>query len=103
MVVASTSLGGAPRLRSGTRGYGSIFRVTASASSRPLGDGAEHARRAPMLTINGLTVRPGGRTIPDRATASLPGKSRTALLGPHGAGKSPLTEDRKRGVAGERV
>ena len=26
-----------------------------------------------MLTINGLTVRLGGRTILDRATASLPG------------------------------
>src|SRR3546814_4521940 len=57
---------------------------------RELGRAAEHARRAPMLTINGLTVRLGGRTILDRATASLPGKSRTGLIGRNGAGKSTL-------------
>src|SRR3546814_11279709 len=43
-----------------------------------------------MLTINGRTVRPGGRTILDRAPASLPGKSRTGLIGRNGAGKSTL-------------
>ncbi|HWT42357.1 MAG TPA: ABC-F family ATP-binding cassette domain-containing protein, partial [Sphingopyxis sp.] len=43
-----------------------------------------------MLTINGLTVRLGGRTILDRAGASLPGKSRTGLIGRNGAGKSTL-------------
>jgi len=43
-----------------------------------------------MLTINGLTVRLGGRTILDRATASLPAKSRTGLIGRNGAGKSTL-------------
>ncbi|WP_260581880.1 ABC-F family ATP-binding cassette domain-containing protein [Sphingopyxis sp. PET50] len=43
-----------------------------------------------MLTINGLTVRLGGRTILDRATASLPGRSRTGLIGRNGAGKSTL-------------
>ncbi|HET6538551.1 MAG TPA: ABC-F family ATP-binding cassette domain-containing protein [Sphingopyxis sp.] len=43
-----------------------------------------------MLTINGLTVRLGGRTILDRASASLPGKSRTGLIGRNGAGKSTL-------------
>jgi ATP-binding cassette subfamily F protein 3 len=43
-----------------------------------------------MLTINGLTVRLGGRAILDRATASLPGKSRTGLIGRNGAGKSTL-------------
>jgi ATP-binding cassette subfamily F protein 3 len=43
-----------------------------------------------MLTINGLTVRLGGRTILDRASASLPGKSRVGLIGRNGAGKSTL-------------
>ncbi|WP_338424299.1 ABC-F family ATP-binding cassette domain-containing protein [Sphingopyxis kveilinensis] len=43
-----------------------------------------------MLTINGLTVRLGGRTILDRASASLPGRSRTGLIGRNGAGKSTL-------------
>ena len=43
-----------------------------------------------MLTINALTVRLGGRAILDRATASLPGKSRTGLIGRNGAGKSTL-------------
>ncbi|APW73654.1 MULTISPECIES: ABC-F family ATP-binding cassette domain-containing protein [Sphingopyxis] len=43
-----------------------------------------------MLTINGLTVRLGGRTILDRASASLPAKSRTGLIGRNGAGKSTL-------------
>ncbi|WP_033074665.1 ABC-F family ATP-binding cassette domain-containing protein [Sphingopyxis sp. MWB1] len=43
-----------------------------------------------MLTINDLTVRLGGRTILDRASASLPGKSRTGLIGRNGAGKSTL-------------
>ena len=43
-----------------------------------------------MLTINGLTVRLGGRTILDRASASLPAKSRTGLIGRNGACKSTL-------------
>ena len=43
-----------------------------------------------MLTINNLTVRLGGRTILDRASASLPPKSRTGLIGRNGAGKSTL-------------
>ncbi len=43
-----------------------------------------------MLNINGLTVRLGGRTILDRATASLPGKARVGLIGRNGAGKSTL-------------
>ena len=43
-----------------------------------------------MLTINGLTVRLGGRAILDRASASLPAKSRTGLIGRNGAGKSTL-------------
>ncbi len=43
-----------------------------------------------MLNINGITVRLGGRTIIDRATAALPGKSRIGLIGRNGAGKSTL-------------
>jgi ATP-binding cassette subfamily F protein 3 len=43
-----------------------------------------------MLTISGLTVRLGGRTILDRATAALPPKSRVGLIGRNGAGKSTL-------------
>ncbi len=43
-----------------------------------------------MMTINNLTVRLGGRTILDRASASLPPKSRTGLIGRNGAGKSTL-------------
>jgi ATP-binding cassette, subfamily F, member 3 len=43
-----------------------------------------------MLNLNGLTVRLGGRTILDRATAALPGKARVGLIGRNGAGKSTL-------------
>ncbi|MFL6774992.1 MAG: ABC-F family ATP-binding cassette domain-containing protein [Sphingomicrobium sp.] len=43
-----------------------------------------------MLTINGLTVRLGGRTILDRATAAIPQCSRVGLIGRNGAGKSTL-------------
>ncbi|QNA84370.1 ABC-F family ATP-binding cassette domain-containing protein [Sphingomonas sp. So64.6b] len=43
-----------------------------------------------MLNINGITVRLGGRTILDRATAALPPKSRVGLIGRNGAGKSTL-------------
>lgn len=43
-----------------------------------------------MLTLNGITVRLGGRTILDRATASLPPRSRVGLIGRNGAGKSTL-------------
>ncbi|MEO6361235.1 MAG: ABC-F family ATP-binding cassette domain-containing protein [Sphingomicrobium sp.] len=43
-----------------------------------------------MLTINGITVRLGGRTILDRATASVPPGSRVGLIGRNGAGKSTL-------------
>src|SRR3546814_6821829 len=45
-----------------------------------------------MLTINGLTVRLGGRTILDRASANLPAKSRTGLIGRNGAGQSTLMQ-----------
>lgn len=43
-----------------------------------------------MLTINGLTVRLGGRTILDRATAAVPPGGRVGLIGRNGAGKSTL-------------
>ena len=43
-----------------------------------------------MLNINGITVRLGGRTIHDRATASIPPQSRVGLIGRNGAGKSTL-------------
>src|SRR3546814_19489528 len=68
-----------------------------------LGFAPPHARRAPMLTINGLTVRLGGRAILDRASASLPARSRTGLIGRHGAGKSTLLKARsaRRGVGKE--
>ena len=43
-----------------------------------------------MLSLNGITVRLGGRTILDRATAALPPGSRVGLVGRNGAGKSTL-------------
>jgi len=43
-----------------------------------------------MLNLNGITVRLGGRTIIDGATASLPPRSRVGLIGRNGAGKSTL-------------
>src|SRR6476661_1730371 len=43
-----------------------------------------------MLTINAVTVRLGGRTILDRATATVRPKSRVGLIGRNGAGKSTL-------------
>jgi ATP-binding cassette, subfamily F, member 3 len=43
-----------------------------------------------MLNLSGITVRLGGRTILDRATATLPPKSRVGLIGRNGAGKSTL-------------
>ncbi|MFM5915768.1 MAG: ABC-F family ATP-binding cassette domain-containing protein [Chakrabartia godavariana] len=43
-----------------------------------------------MLNLNGITVRLGGRTIIDRATAALPPRSRIGLIGRNGAGKSTL-------------
>src|SRR3954451_10705334 len=43
-----------------------------------------------MLTINGITVRLGGRTILERATSAIPPGSRVGLIGRNGAGKSTL-------------
>src|SRR3546814_11724962 len=50
-----------------------------------------------MLNLSGITVRLGGRTILDRATAALPPRSRVGLIGRNGAGKSTLM----RVIAGE--
>jgi len=55
-----------------------------------LGFAALHDKRAAMLNINGITVRLGGRTILDRASATLPARSRVGLIGRNGAGKSTL-------------
>ena len=43
-----------------------------------------------MLTINGLTVRLGGRAILDRASAAIPPGAHIGLIGRNGAGKSTL-------------
>jgi ATP-binding cassette subfamily F protein 3 len=43
-----------------------------------------------MLNVNGLTVRLGGRTILNGASATLPSRSRVGLIGRNGAGKSTL-------------
>ncbi len=43
-----------------------------------------------MLNLNGITVRLGGRTILDRATAALPPRARVGLIGRNGAGKTTL-------------
>jgi ATP-binding cassette, subfamily F, member 3 len=43
-----------------------------------------------MLNLTGITVRLGGRTIIDGASASLPPRGRIGLIGRNGAGKSTL-------------
>ncbi|MFW2831578.1 ABC-F family ATP-binding cassette domain-containing protein [Sphingomonas sp. ID0503] len=43
-----------------------------------------------MLNLNSITVRLGGRTILDAASAALPPGSRVGLIGRNGAGKSTL-------------
>jgi len=43
-----------------------------------------------MLNLNGITVRLGGRTIIDEASAKLPPRGRIGLVGRNGAGKSTL-------------
>ena len=43
-----------------------------------------------MLSINAITVRLGGRTILDRATAAIPPGAHVGLIGRNGAGKSTL-------------
>ncbi|MDT9600771.1 ABC-F family ATP-binding cassette domain-containing protein [Sphingosinicella rhizophila] len=49
-----------------------------------------------MLNFSNVTVRLGGRTILDRASAALPPRSRVGLIGRNGAGKTTLM----RAVAG---
>jgi ATP-binding cassette subfamily F protein 3 len=49
-------------------------------------------RGAFMLTLNSITVRLGGQLILDRASASLPTRSRVGLVGRNGAGKSTLVK-----------
>ncbi len=43
-----------------------------------------------MLTIDGITVRLGGRPILERASATIPHGARVGLIGRNGAGKSTL-------------
>ncbi|HEU4961587.1 MAG TPA: ABC-F family ATP-binding cassette domain-containing protein [Sphingomonas sp.] len=43
-----------------------------------------------MLNLTDITVRLGGRTIIDRATAKLPPRARIGLIGRNGAGKTTL-------------
>ncbi|MEQ1641708.1 MAG: ATP-binding cassette domain-containing protein, partial [Novosphingobium sp.] len=43
-----------------------------------------------MFTINSVTVRLGGRTIIDGASATIPPGGRIGLIGRNGAGKSTL-------------
>ncbi|MBO6783743.1 MAG: ABC-F family ATP-binding cassette domain-containing protein, partial [Alphaproteobacteria bacterium] len=43
-----------------------------------------------MLSLNAITVRLGGQTILDNASAALPPKSRVGIVGRNGAGKSTL-------------
>ncbi|OZA31623.1 MAG: glycosyl transferase family 1, partial [Novosphingobium sp. 17-62-9] len=45
-----------------------------------------------MLTINGITVRLGGRDIISRASAAIPPRARVGLVGRNGAGKSTLVK-----------
>jgi ATP-binding cassette subfamily F protein 3 len=45
-----------------------------------------------MLTLNAITVRLGGRTILDGASAALPPRARVGLIGRNGAGKSTLVK-----------
>src|ERR1700754_1064575 len=43
-----------------------------------------------MLNLADITVRIGGRTLIDDATAKLPPRSRVGLIGRNGAGKTTL-------------
>ena len=43
-----------------------------------------------MLNLSNITVRLGGRTILDNATAKLPPRGRIGLIGRNGAGKTTL-------------
>ena len=54
------------------------------------GDSGSPAMGAAMLTIDGITVRLGGRPILERASAAIPQGARVGLIGRNGAGKSTL-------------
>ncbi|MBL8838752.1 MAG: ABC-F family ATP-binding cassette domain-containing protein, partial [Alphaproteobacteria bacterium] len=43
-----------------------------------------------MLTLNAITVRLGGHVVLDRASATIPARSRVGIVGRNGAGKSTL-------------
>jgi ATP-binding cassette subfamily F protein 3 len=43
-----------------------------------------------MLTLNGITLRLGGRVVLDGASAAVPARARVGLVGRNGAGKSTL-------------
>jgi ATP-binding cassette subfamily F protein 3 len=45
-----------------------------------------------MLTINGITVRLGGRDILSGATVAVPPRAKVGLIGRNGAGKSTLVK-----------
>jgi ATPase subunit of ABC transporter with duplicated ATPase domains len=45
-----------------------------------------------MLNLADITVRLGGRTILDAATAALPPRGRIGLIGRNGAGKTTLVK-----------
>ncbi|MFM6832581.1 MAG: ABC-F family ATP-binding cassette domain-containing protein [Novosphingobium sp.] len=45
-----------------------------------------------MLTINGITVRLGGRDILSRASVAVPPRAKVGLIGRNGAGKSTLVK-----------
>ena len=60
------------------------------AFARCLGRGRLAAKRASMLNLKDITVRLGGATIIDGASAALPPRGRIGLIGRNGAGKSTL-------------
>ena len=66
------------------------MQAVSSLSSGRLGGVTIDCYAANMLTINGITVRLGGRPILERATASIPPGSHVGLIGRNGAGKSTL-------------
>src|SRR3546814_14513130 len=92
----------APRWSIKHRRCAAILRTTTAPSRgfRERGHPAPWARAravlggAAMLTIHGLTVRLGGRTLLYPPSASLPAKHRPGLLGRHGAANSTPTTDR---------
>lgn len=55
-----------------------------------LGTAPTAAMGTPMLQIDGITVRLGGRPILERASAAIPHGARVGLIGRNGAGKSTL-------------